>query len=326
LNVSLTGEDVFKKAVYVVAAALALGMPLARATDAPAQACQYREEPQVEAVADAARKDKSRVTLLTVSPPEGTEVRGDSILELDIEFHIANFEPEKFFLMAGFPTVTGSMSPDDSSKDKLLKTPSGKVHMCVPLKEVYEHPGVRWPLSMQVSLNEQFPGYSQIQTQSRKASLNSVDVPASALEYQNTAPPEEVQQAIMMVFSHIEMQGALNKVCPARFPEMQTKFVKTYRAWESRNAENIKLIHGLQFESFTTTMRSPAAAAMAFDGARAAQIRFLSAFKDPELRGQCEGMMDYLSDETGDLPIATAVNLEIVQNYLAAKKKAEATK
>jgi hypothetical protein len=319
-----------KKAVHVVAAALTFGMPLARATDAPApaQACQYREEPQVESAAKPAGKDKSRVTLLAVNPAEGSEVRADSILELDVEFHVANFAPEKFFLMVGFQTVTGTMSPGDGGKDDfpLLKTPSGKVHLCVPLKEVYEHLGVRWPLSMQVSLNEQMPGYSQIQTQSRKASLNSVDVPASALEYQKTAPSEEVQQAIMMVFGHIEMQGALNKVCPARFPDMQTKFVRTYRAWESRNAANIKLIHELQYESFTTTMRSPAAAAMAFDGAREAQTRFLSAFKDPELRGQCEGAMDYLSDETGDLPIATAVNLEIVQDYLATKKKAEAAK
>ena len=76
----------------------------------------------------------------------------------------------------------------------------------------------------------------------------------------------------MMVFSHIEMQGALNKVCPARFREMQTNFVKTYRAWEARNAANIKQIHELQYESFRyhPRMRSPAAAAMAFDGARAA--------------------------------------------------------
>jgi hypothetical protein len=313
-----------KKAVYVAAAALALGMPLARATDAPAQACQYREEPQDNPVADAEGKDKSRVTLIAVSPPEGSEVRADSILDVDVEFHVANFAPEKFFLMVGFQTVTGTMSPGDHVNR--LKTPSGKVHLCVPLKEVYEHPGVRWPLSMQVSLNEQFPEYSQIQTQSRTAILNSVDVPASALEYQKAAPPEDVQQAIMMVFSHIEMQGALNKVCPARFPDMQTKFVKTYRAWESRNAANIKQIHELQFESFSTTMRSPTAAAMAFDGARAAQMRFLNGLKESDLRRQCEGVMESLSDETGDLPIATAVNLEIVQNYLAAKKKADAAK
>ena len=47
----------------------------------------------------------------------------------------------------------------------------------------------------------------------------------------------------------------------------------------------------------------------------------MSTLKDSELRGQCEGVMDYLSDETGDLPIATAVNFEIVQDYLAARKK-----
>jgi hypothetical protein len=319
-----------KKAVYVVAAALTFGMPLARATDAPApaQACQYREEPQGESAAKPAGKDKSRVTLLAVNPAEGSEVRADTILELDIEFHIANFAPEKFFLMPGFQTISGMMSPGNAGKDdfRILKTASGKVHLCIPLKEVYEHPGVRWPLNMLVALNEKFPEHSQIMAQSRKAILNSVDVPSGALERQNAALPEDVQQAVTMVFSHIEMQGALNKVCPARFPDMQTKFVKTYRAWESRNAANIKQIHGLQYEVFSNSMSSPTAAAMAFDGARDAQIRFFSAFKDPELRGQCEGVLESLSDETGDLPIATAVNLEIVQDYLATKKKAEAAK
>jgi hypothetical protein len=317
-----------KKTMYVAAAALALGMPLAQATDAPAQACQYREEPRVEPAAEAARKDKSRVTLLTVSPAEGTEVRADSILELDVEFHIANFAPEKFFLMVGFPTVSGSMSPGDGGKDdfRLLNTPSGKVHLCVPLREVYEHPGVRWPLSMEVSLNEQFSSHSQIHTKSRKASLNSVDVPAGALELQNSAPPDAVQQAITMVFGHIEMNGSLNKLCPARFPDLQTKFVKTYRAWELRNAANIKLIQELQYEIFRTSMRTPTAAAMAFDGARVAQMKFFGSLKDSELRGHCEGVMESMSDETGDLPIATPVYLEIVQDYLATKKKAEAAK
>ena len=63
------------------------------------------------------RKGKHRVTLLAVNPPEGSEVRADSILELDVEFHIANFEPEKFFLMPGFQTVgLDPMSPGDSAK------------------------------------------------------------------------------------------------------------------------------------------------------------------------------------------------------------------
>ena len=197
---------------------------------------QYREEPQDKPVADAADKSKSRVTLIAVSPPEGSEVRADSILDLDVEFHIANFAPEKFLLRVGFPTISGMFSPGNGGKDdfQLLKTPSGKLHLCVPLKEVYEHPGVRWPLSMQVSLYQQFPSHSQIQAESRKAILNSVDVPAGALEQQTAAPPEDVQYAVMMVFGRIDMHGALNKVCPARFPDMQTKFVKTYRAWGKR--------------------------------------------------------------------------------------------
>jgi hypothetical protein len=328
---SRKGEAVLRKTVYGAALAAGLFVMSARAEDQPAAKCAYREEALAEPApaAGAAVKDKHRVTLLGISPVEGAEVRADSVVELDVEYHVAGFAAEKFFLMVGFPTVSlGLMSPDDGGKDvfHLLKTPSGKVHLCVPLEEVYEHPGVRWPLSLQVSINEQFTGHSQIVTSSRKAQLNSVDVPAGALERQDKAPPEDVQRAVTMVFSHVELQGALNKVCPARFPAMQTKFVRTYRAWESRNAANIRQIQELQYDAISTTMRTPAAAAMAFDAARNASIKYLSELKDPELRRRCEAAMDSLGDETGDLPLATPVNLEIVQDYLASKKKSEAAK
>ena len=217
-----------------------------------------------------------------MSPVEGTEVRADSVLELDIEYHVAGFAADKFFLMVGFPTITlGMMSPGDREDFHYLKSPSAKVHLCVPLKEVYEHRGVIWPLSFQVGINEQYADHSQVVTQAPKVKLNSVDVPAGALEAQNKAPPEDVQQALMMVFAHVELQGALNKVCPARFPDLQTKFNKTYRAWESRNATNIKQIQELQYEMFSVSMRSPAAAAMGFDAARNASVKYLSALKDP---------------------------------------------
>jgi len=325
---SRKGEADLRKTLYGAAALAGLCMLAARAEDQAPSKCTYREEPVADAtVPDPAKKDKHLVTLLAMSPVEGTEVRADSVLELDIEYHVAGFAADKFFFMVGFPTISlGMMSPLEKDDLHYLKSPSAKVHLCVPLKEVYEHPGVNWPLSFQVGINEQFVGYSRIVTQAPKVKLNSVDVPAGALEAQNKAPPEDVQHALMSLFGHVERQGALNKVCPARFPDLQAKFTRIYRAWESRNATNIKQIQELQYEMFTVSMPSPAAAAMAFDGTRNATVKYLSDLKDGQLRKQCDAAMESLSDEIGDLTVATPVNLEIVQEYLATRRKSDGAK
>ena len=208
---SRKGEADLRKTLYGAAALAGLCMLAARAEDQAPSKCTYREEPVADAtVPDPAKKDKHLVTLLAMSPVEGTEVRADSVLELDIEYHVAGFAADKFFFMVGFPTISlGMMSPLEKDDLHYLKSPSAKVHLCVPLKEVYEHPGVNWPLSFQVGINEQFVGYSRIVTQAPKVKLNSVDVPAGALEAQNKAPPEDVQHALM---SCVRSRGAPGRV------------------------------------------------------------------------------------------------------------------
>ena len=324
------GEVVLRKTVYGAFLAACLFALSARAEVQPAAKCVYGEVPVAEPApaADAAGKDKHRVTLLAVNPVEGTEVHADTVLELDIDYHVADFAADRFFFMPGFPTASlGLMSPGTMDDFHYFKSPSGKVHLCVPLKEVYEHQGVIWPLSFQITVFEQNGDGSNIVAQARKVTLNSVDIPAGALEAQNKAPPEDVQRALMMVFSHVEHQGALNKVCPARFPDVRTKFNGIYRAWESRNATNIRQIQELQYEIYSHfSNRSPAAAAMSFDVARNASVKHLGELKDPQLREQCDSAMESLGDETGDLPVQTPVNLDIVLDYLASKKKPEAGK
>jgi hypothetical protein len=318
-----------KKMVYGAVAAVCLAGAPAHAADQPEAGCSYREDPLAAPSADAATQDKHRVTLLAVTPAEGAEVRANSVLEIDVEYHVAGFAADKFFLMVRFPTASlGSMTPGETPDYRYLKAPSGKVHLCVPLAEAYEHPGVRWPLSFVVSINEKYPGHSRPVVDSRTAQLNSVDVPASALARKEQVPPEDVQRALMTVFGYIEQQGAMNKLCPARFAEFRSRYNKTYRAWELRNAEAIRQIHEQQFDLLRSTTSSPAAAAMAFDATRNAAFSFLGALKESELRWQCEATMELMNGATGDLATATAtaVNLGIVRKYLASQKKREVAK
>jgi hypothetical protein len=221
----------------------------------------------------------------------------------------------------------GSTSPDHQEDSPRLQSSSGKAHLCVPLKNLYESRGVRWPLSFVVSINQLFSNRSsRVLTDSRSVQLNSLDMPADALKRQETAMPEDVQRAVMAVFGFVEHQGAMHKVCPERFPELQAGFNKTYRAWESRNAAHIRQIQEIQYAALLESLGSAASAAAAFDSARTATIKYLTELKETELRKYCEGGLKVLADDTSDVPIASAENFEIVQQYLAGKSKPEAVK
>jgi hypothetical protein len=318
-------EVVLRKIVHVAVIVACGALPAARASDPPATTCAYHEEP---APAPGASVDvgKHRVTLLAVSPKEGAEVRADSVIEIDVEYHVANFLPDKFYLVVQFPTVSLNWASPGTGDWPKLQSPSGKVHLCVPLKEMYESRSVRWPLSLVVRLLEQFPEYSQLKTESRSVPLNSVDVPAGALKRQAEAMPEDVQRALMSLFGFVEQKGAMHKICSERFADLQAGFIKTFRAWETRNAVYIRQIQEMQYAAYLESFGNAAVAAQVFDMNRAATVKFLNELKEPELRKHCEGGMEALSDETSDVPTASAVNFEIVQKYLAAKAKPEATK
>jgi hypothetical protein len=101
---------------------------------------------------------------------------------------------------------------------------------------------------------------------------------------------------------------------------------KVYRAWESRNAATIRQIQEMQYGLYRDATPNPTHAARTFDAARNASIRSLTALKESELRKRCETVLESLADETGDLAVATAVNLEVVQTYLASKQKTAGSK
>jgi hypothetical protein len=313
--------------VYAVVIAACGAVPAARASDPPLATCVYREEPILDApaVAETAKKEPSHVTLLAMTPAEGGEVRADSVIEIDVEYHVANFAPDTFFLVPVFPTLArGFTSPGQFSDFHKLQSASGKVHLCVPLKEMYQSRSVLWPLSLMINLHEQVSEYSRMAAHSRSVALNSLDVPAGALKRQEDAMPDDVRLALGSLFAFVENQGALHKVCSGRFPDMRASFIKTFRAWEQRNATHIRQIQEMQYAIHLETFDNPAVAAKVFDGKRADVIDYLNGLKDAELRKSCERAMNALADQTSDLPTVAAANFKIVQKYLADKSKPKA--
>src|SRR3954465_8548955 len=132
--------------------------------------CTYGEE---EVTSSKVSKDS--VTLLGVEPAEGAELRKDTILSVDVQFQIADFKPGAYIIVAMFPTVGfGSMSPDDPGNQPMLQHASGKVHLCISLQDVYEDPGVLWPLSMRAAMLKMNDAQSSsMSVSSRKVSFKS---------------------------------------------------------------------------------------------------------------------------------------------------------
>jgi hypothetical protein len=317
--------------MYGLALAAGVFASQVSAQEAPAATCTYRDEVIAESSPDASKAQKAghSITLLAVTPVEGTEVRADTLVEVDVEYHVADFVPEKFLLFVRFPTVTNSSkSVDDEARFRFLKAPSGRAHLCLPLKSLYRPGGaMRWPLTFRVSINEEIgKSRSHVVADTRVVHLNSVDVPEGALALQNRLPPQDVQQALIMVFSHLELQGAHKSVCPARFPDLADRLVKSYRAWESSDAAIIRQIQELKYETDRASMPDEASAARAFDAARASYLEYLKSFEEPRLRGICEDAIDRWGRQPSDFREFNAANLELVLKYLAARQKPDGAK
>lgn len=220
----------------------------------------------------------TKIILLGFDPPEGREVNRNTVLGIDVEFHIRNFTPGGFRLMARFSTRSlGTTSPGARGDYPYLQSPSGKVHLCVPLAELYDSETVVWPLTMMVSVHEDLDaaGSSRVQADTSTVQLKSSDVPAEALARQAAAPPIEYHDALMKTFGYFEARAAMYKVCIRRFPETQPQFTPAYRRWEERHAADIAMVSELQFQEYKVVVRNNMqVAAKVFDSAarRALQV------------------------------------------------------
>jgi len=276
-------------------------------------ACQYREEPGT-----ATKIEKTRISLLAVDPAEGGEVRRESVVSVDVEFQIADFEPKTFRFMANFPTKglgsTGALDPGNSP---YIESASGKVHLCVPLDELYESPMVLWPLSMRVEvLRETGGGSGTIAGSSSSVKFNAVDSPAGALERQAKAPPEEYYDALRHVSGFFNSRMTRYKACIARFPAMQPALTRAYRAWEGRHRADIDFVAELQFEDIKARFDGrEVIAARIYDVTVQAAMKFFEDMPAAELKTQCENALAELADTEDVSDSAISDELKVLRRY-----------
>jgi hypothetical protein len=280
--------------------------------------CVYREE---EVSSPAASKDS--ITLLSVDPPEGAELRKDMVLTVEVQFAIANFEPDTYRIIPTFPTEGfGSLSLGDREDSPPLEHASGKVRLCVRLEGLYESPDVLWPLSMSVQLLKMVDANRSLSAAaSRKVKFLSPDAPASTRE----ALPDEYYDALQHTNSYFDTRLVLYKLCIARYPATQQVFTKAYRTWEARHRADIDLVAELQFERYKDMAKGRADHAALFadsatNGTREAYERFPPA----DLKRTCDSKLAELSDpdDTTDNVVGDA--MAILRKY--SSKVAERNK
>jgi len=117
-----------------------------RAADYAAE-CTWREQ--------AARKPATSTSLklLKMTPRSGAEARRDTVLVLDLEFQVEDFQPDKYFPAVLFRKSDGGfLGSQGFLAPHYFEHAAGKARFCVPIAALYEKDNIRWPLEALVML------------------------------------------------------------------------------------------------------------------------------------------------------------------------------
>jgi len=281
--------------------------------------CRYEDR-----AIEAAVMNNSAVTVTAVSPPEGAEVNGSTVIGVDVEYHIADFEPGAYLLHAAFDTEDpAGMTPGRAADYPKLNFPAGRAHLCIPLKPVYEHPTVRFPLSMHVRLTR----LDKDMTTQRAAvappmAFRATDLPHGALERMAAAAPPEYHLALGKAYVYFANLGVLYKLCIEKHPDLQTAYTQTYRAWEARHRSDIDLVTNLQFDSYLKRVGGRADLAAKFDDQARVAFRNIYEKDGPaELKRSCDRILHDMAEGENMTRNHIGEQLEIVRKYAPKQDK-----
>jgi hypothetical protein len=304
------------------AAVLLLAGTLAVQAAPDAGNCQYSEHP-------VTASQPAKTTTLEVrasSPAEGGDVRKETVIGIDLEYHVAKFVPDSLILTALFPTDEGSSTgPGDSTNTPPLTSADGTVHLCVPLTSIYDNDRVRWPLSLFVIMIEMQGRRGQGVGTSRTLKFNGLDPPPGALAPRVDGPAEKFADSVKGAWDYLALRTARYKGCIARFAQMQPPLTRAYRAWESRHRADMDLIAEAKFEMDKARSKGRAdMAAATEDSFMDAQIDGLQQMPVELARSQCEGTLEELKDPDDQTDGAIGEYIEFVKKYRAKNPPGEA--
>jgi hypothetical protein len=282
---------------------------------ADAQDCRY-----VDRAIEPATIIKSVIAVTRASPAEGSEVKKTTVIGVDVEYHIADFEAGNFLLHAVFDTEEQvGMTLGRIEDYPALTSAAGRVHLCVPLNDVYEHPTIRFPLKMSVTLSRREHDVPKGRMAvARPLEFQAVDLPRGASERMAAAAPPEYHAALQRAHVSFSMLGIQYKVCVERHPDMQLAYTQAYRAWESRHRADIDLVTEQYFEMLRKRVGGRADLAARFADESMAGFRKIYEEENPSaFRRSCEKTSREMAEDAGMTPGHLAKELQTVHKYAA---------
>ncbi len=272
---------------------------------------------------------QSSVKLRLVEPSNGAAVDANSVVVVEVDYQVARFLPDEFGLMMYFPALVSATSPHGPEGRYTLRQASGRVRLCVTMREVYDSPRLRWPLQMYVSLNKRAPNDSprfsavfEGVADSGTVALNSVAPTRETESLQASVVDPAYRDAVNSLAGTVAWTNALGQLCP-RFPELEVEFTAAHGGWMSRNLTVIKQVRSLQRDLYARDIARADIVEEVMKRHDSVVLAKFSGMPEGELREQCRVFSRTLSDPRSDLQTASASQLAVIREKMPAKLPAE---
>jgi hypothetical protein len=271
----------------------------------------------------------SFVRLQLVDPAYGGAVDADSTVVVDVDYRVADFKPGEYGLMIYFAALVASTSPFGPEGRYELQKASGRVRLCVPLREIYSTPRLRWPLEMSVTLNRReehvSPRFSAMfasVADSKRVPLNSVQPTDETRRLQGDAVEPAYRDAVTVLMGMVTGIEAAGTTC-ASLPELEVEYTAAHRAWTSRNHVLAERVRTLQRDLHLRDIARPDIVDEVMNLQMTTALNRLDELAPDQLRAICRRQLRALSDPRSDLETAGAAQLAVIR---AQAPSGEATK
>ena len=252
-------------------------------------ACEYAETPLAE---PAEAPKRSRLVLLATAPAAGEEVSTRTTLGIDVEYHIAEFQPGSYELVVHFAEIAAGSTKivsDDNVGGHLLTQPQGRARLCAPLAGLFREDDVRWPLQMHVSLHKRTGSRSSLlYAETQRVPFPSAQISNRALQRQSEAFSDEYFFSLDAILAFHDQQVATYKACVERLPDTVAILDAPFRAWTEAHGAMFAKMDALQMQVFGEITRGTTeTAAGRMAEARKEFTNFLDRQPDVSLRRRC---------------------------------------
>jgi hypothetical protein len=207
--------------------------PATVVSEAELRACGHGKEREIEG--PAANTPSTR--LISISPADSSYVSRDSTVVAELEYSIDRFEPGMYKLNAQFETTDPQVTTGGGLQEHPeLQYAHGTLRFCYPLRGIWSHAQVRFPLALKFNLTKRNEdGSTQVIAQSPTTHFNAADLPATALRHAApTADQLAMREAVQTLHSLLVAIELHVQMCVDAFPDMKSSLMPPLEAWQKQ--------------------------------------------------------------------------------------------